>query len=206
MNGLTDIEAQILFWIQQNLRMGGIIDEKIVPSISALNDNGRFAILLVVFFVLYHKYRNVGLTMLVSLASEFAIVSLILKPLISRTRPYDEIAYNDFLITIHSKVNPGSNSFPSGHTGTMFAVATVMLLCMIKNNFSKIITICIVLLAFMIAFSRLYMGEHYPTDVLTAMIVGIVTSFFSVTFVYKPATEFCDKLDKKKSENNVQSQ
>lgn len=201
----TEFEAQILFWIQQNLRLGGIMDEKIVPGISALNDNGRFAIMLVIFFVLFHKYRNVGLTMMVSLASEFAIVSLVLKPLISRTRPYDEEAFKEFLQTIHSKVNPGENSFPSGHTGTMFAVAIVMLLCMIKYNFSKIITICTVVLAFMIAFSRLYMGEHYPTDVLTAMLIGTVTSFVSVIFVYKPATEFCEKLDKKKNENNVAS-
>lgn len=199
MGRLTEFESQILFWIQNNVRTGGMLD-RIMPFVSTLNDNGLGATFIVVFFVLFYKrYRTVGLVMMVSLVSEFTIVSIILKPLVHRVRPYNEPENIERGFTaLDSLMDPGKNSFPSGHTGTIFAVATVMLLCMIKYNFSKIITLTVVFLAFLIAFSRLYNGAHYPTDVLAAMCIGITTGTLSVRFAYAPAQAVSLKLENMK--------
>lgn len=50
MGRLTEFESQILFWIQNNVRTGGMLD-RIMPFVSTLNDNGLGATFIVVFFV-----------------------------------------------------------------------------------------------------------------------------------------------------------
>ena len=69
-------------------------------------------------------------------------------------------------------------SFPSGHTTASFAVALVMLQ-MLPKKFG----IPAVVLAALVAFSRLYLGVHYPTDVLTGFVIALVGSMLSVWIV-----------------------
>ena len=69
-------------------------------------------------------------------------------------------------------------SFPSGHTTASFAVALVMLR-MLPKKFG----IPAVVLAALVAFSRLYLGVHYPTDVLTGFVIALVGSTLSVWIV-----------------------
>ena len=60
-------------------------------------------------------------------------------------------------------------SFPSGHTGTSFAAAVVLFL-----SYPKKYSFWFLVLAFLIGFSRLYVGVHYPTDVLAGALIGTV--------------------------------
>ncbi len=90
-----------------------------------------------------------------------------LKFAVKRTRPF--VTYPD----LHKKASPGPLSFPSGHTTMAFATATS--LCLSYPKWYVIAPSA--LYAFSVAYSRMYLGVHYPSDVLGGMIIGIGTSF-----------------------------
>lgn len=172
MEQLNLAEIPILLWIQDNLR-NDVLD-KIMPYVSKINNAGILAIITVVILVLWKKYRAVGLTAFGSLGVEYIIVNLLIKPNVQRTRPF---VMEETLQLLGS--TPLDYSFPSGHTGSAFAVATVMLLCLPAKY-----GVTAVIISALIAFSRLYNGAHYPTDVLGGMLIGIITGVIAST-VYK---------------------
>ena len=88
------------------------------------------------------------------------------KNLVARTRPYEVV---EGLVPLISK--PTDYSFPSGHTCASFA-CTLVLYRILPKKYG----VPAVLLAALIAFSRLYVGVHYPTDVLGGLAVGIFSS------------------------------
>jgi undecaprenyl-diphosphatase len=65
---------------------------------------------------------------------------------------------------------PHSNSFPSGHTATSFACATVL------TAFAPRAAPAFYVLALAVAYSRLYVGVHFPTDVVAGALLGIATA------------------------------
>ena len=73
------------------------------------------------------------------------------------------------------------NSFPSGHTGTAFTIALVLSLVINKKSWAIILPV----LALFVAYSRVYLGQHYVTDVLAGMVVGIVAAVLSVLIYQK---------------------
>ena len=64
------------------------------------------------------------------------------------------------------------NSFPSGHSSSTMSVVTVLVWCLREN---KLIVCLLIAFALLIAFSRVYIGVHYPFDVLTGAVVGVVS-------------------------------
>ena len=94
------------------------------------------------------------------------ITNLLIKNAVARPRPFDTYTQIIPLIT-----RPKDYSFPSGHTCASFAVALVCLR-MLPGKWG----ILPVVLAGMIAFSRLYLGVHYPGDVLAGFLVALLTS------------------------------
>ena len=172
MESLNQAEAGILLWIQENLRTEWI--DHVMPYVSKINDSGILAILAVIVLVAWSRYRKVGLTALGSLGVEFIIVNLLLKPNVERTRPFIVLDQLQLLGSV-----PTDFSFPSGHTGSAFAVATVMLLCMPAKY-----GITAVVVSALIALSRLYNAAHYPTDVLTGMVIGILNGVIA-SCIYK---------------------
>ena len=73
-------------------------------------------------------------------------------------------------------------SFPSGHTGVTFAFAAAMLFALIfgiegfpKSKRFVTATLLVMFYALLLGFSRLYVGVHYPTDVLSGMVLGFTT-------------------------------
>ncbi len=95
-------------------------------------------------------------------------LSSTLKIIFRRHRPY--FTYSDIIV---KKSNSGKYSFPSGHTTMAFATATALSL-----SFPKwYVVVPSYGYAAAVAFSRMYLGVHYPTDILGGMILGIGTSF-----------------------------
>ena len=78
MENLNQAEAGILLWIQENLRTEWL--DHIMPYVSGINDHGILAIIGVIVLLLWARYRKVGITACGSLAVEFIIVNLLIKP------------------------------------------------------------------------------------------------------------------------------
>lgn len=108
-----------------------------------------------------------------------AVVTEAVKFAVHRPRPY--ITYTDDLVPVKTTVG---YSFPSGHTSLTFAVATSLSLSSKKWYVATPSMLC----AAGVAFSRLYLGVHYPSDVLTGMAVGILSGFAG----YWLSREICD--------------
>ena len=154
------IDAQILLFIQQYIRMD--FWNGFWKSITFLGDGGWFWIALGILLLIPKKTRKAGFTALIALAIGAIITNLYLKNLVARTRPYDMVPG---LIPLVKKLK--DYSFPSGHTCASFASAAVY-----YRMYPGKKGIAAVILATLIGLSRLYVGVHYPTDVLTGGLLG----------------------------------
>ena len=170
-------DLPILDWIAEHLRCG--FWDTLMPAVTHLGDAGILWILLAVLFLCLPKYRKAGLTMAVSLLLGLLICNVTLKPLVARIRPFD------YVLTCFGReiplliAKPTDFSFPSGHTNASFAAATALLL---QN---RRLGIPAMILAALIAFSRLYLYVHYPTDVLASVLLGTATAFLATFLVNK---------------------
>ena len=167
---MNQFEVSILLWIQENLR--GVLDGFWV-FITHLGDGGYLWIAIGVALLLFKKTRAVGISVLLALLINLCITNISLKNIIARPRPF---YVNPELMTLIK--HPSSFSFPSGHTSGSFTAALVLFHLMPKK-----IGVPAVVLATMIGFSRMYVGVHYPTDVLGGIVVGIIASTVAILVV-----------------------
>lgn len=142
---------------------------KIMKAASKLGDAGFIWILLTGVLLMIPKTRKVGILVSVALLLDVLTCNVILKPLIARTRPYDVNTAVELLIRA-----PRDYSFPSGHTAASFAAAAALWFADKKK-----LAIPALVLAVLIAFSRMYFYVHYPTDVLGGAILGMVCGWLS---------------------------
>jgi len=162
------MEAEILLWIQEYIRTPVL--DSLMRGITHLGDFGIFWILMAVVLLLYSDTRKAGAAVTVGMLASFVFNNLLLKNLVARTRPYEVIDGLTLLVDRASDL-----SFQSGHSATSFVAATVML-CVLPKRYG----ISAMVLAALIAFSRLYVGIHYPTDVLFGIFSGILIGFLTV--------------------------
>lgn len=115
------------------------------------------------------KVKNYGTSMGVSfLANE--VMTLLLKRAFQRTRPFE--AYPEL---IYKKGTGGSYSMPSGHTSSAFSTATSLSL-----NFRKWYVVApAYTYAAAVGYSRMYLGVHYPSDVLAGALLGSGTAYLT---------------------------
>ncbi len=162
-------DLPILDWIQANLQSSFM--DSFMPIITLLGDAGIFWIAWSVLLLLFPKTRKIGLGMGFALILGLLVCNVTLKPLIARPRPYD-FQETEFGVFIQLLIDRQHDfAFPSGHTIASFEAATVLL----KN--SKKMGIPAMILAVIIAFSRLYLYVHYPTDVIFSVFSGILFAF-----------------------------
>ena len=167
---MNQFEISILLWIQENLR--GALDGFWV-FITHLGDGGYLWIAIGVALLLFKKTRPVGISVLLALLINLFITNIGLKNIIARPRPFN---VNPELVTLIK--HPSSFSFPSGHTSGSLTAAMVLYHLMPKK-----IGVPAVVLATMIAFSRMYIGVHYPTDVLGGIAVAVIASTVAIMVV-----------------------
>ena len=172
----VSFDLPILDWIQANLQCAFL--DKVMPLITVLGDGGVFWIACAVLMLLLKKYRKAGFSAALALIFGLLICNMILKPAVARIRPYD---YQEQLgIIINLLIDKEhSLSFPSGHTIASFEAATAILL-----RHKKLGTAAMVL-AVLIAFSRMYLYVHYPTDVIASVLLGIGLAFLASWIVNK---------------------
>ena len=157
-------EFNVLDQIQQYLANDFL--NLLIPRVSSLGDAGLIWIVLSVLLLLFPKTRKAGLASGIALLFMLVTGNMILKPLVARLRPFAVNTAVELLIP-----PPTDFSFPSGHTYASFASASAIF----RN--SRRIGIPALILAFLIAFSRLYLYVHYPTDVLFGILLGILAGW-----------------------------
>lgn len=151
----------------------------LMPLVTALGDAGLIWIVLAAVLLCIPKYRKVGLAMGAALLMGLLVCNLTLKPLVARIRPFDyQLLHFGRVIPLLIE-SPTDFSFPSGHTIASFEAATVLLV-----NHKKWGTAAMVL-AVLIAFSRLYLYVHYVTDVLFSVMLGICFGLLANTVIRK---------------------
>lgn len=160
-----NFDLPILDWIAANLWCPFL--NAMMPVVTLLGDAGIFWIAIAVVLLFFPKTRKVGLGMGAALILGLLVCNVTLKPLTARIRPYD-YQLEHFGVTIKLLIEAQHDfSFPSGHTIASFEAATVLLIHSKKAGIPAMILACL------IAFSRLYLYVHYPTDVIASVILGI---------------------------------
>lgn len=149
--------------------------DKILAFITSLGNAGIIWIVLAVVLLILPKTRKTGIIVAAALLMDLVLCNLILKNLVARVRPYD---VNTAIAILIKK--PLDFSFPSGHTAASFAAMMALFLVKMKKAW-----IAALVLALLIAFSRLYFYVHYPTDVLGGAVVGILSGIIGYAIVEK---------------------
>ena len=154
------LDGQILLWIQDNVRNDFLTP--IFKFITSLGNSGWFWIAVTILCLLFVKTRKVGVLSAIALIGSVVINNLILKNLIARTRPYEVIEGLERIIEAQPDY-----SFPSGHAGASFAAAVIFFIYLPKK-----FGVPALVLAILISLSRLYVGVHYPTDILAGALIS----------------------------------
>lgn len=161
MNALNLFEANIVLWIQENLRFALLTP--VMKAITALGNAGIFWIILTLILLVFKKTRKIGLCCALALLLDLLVVNIAVKPLVARVRPY--VTLTEIVPLGHLSKD---FSFPSGHSAASFACAWALFRAA-KRKWG----VPAMVLAFLIAVSRLYVGVHYPTDVIAGAAIGI---------------------------------
>lgn len=161
---MNQFEASIILWIQENLR--GPMDG-VVKFITYLGDDGILWIAMGIVLLFWKKTRPIGVTVLLSLLFDYLIINVALKALVARPRPF---VVNELITPLVTNVSP-YRSFPSGHSGGSFSAMFALYKWVPKR-----IGIPALILATMVALSRLYVGVHYPTDIIAGCVIGFICS------------------------------
>ena len=173
MEWMLELDGNILLFIQEHLRFEWMTP--IWKFITSLGDSGWFWILLTIILLLSKKTRKIGIASALSLAIGVLITNITLKNLVARTRPYEVVEGLSLLVE-----RANDYSFPSGHSCASFASAFVIYK-MTPGKFG----VPALILAALIALSRLYVGIHYPTDVIAGTIIGIISALIALCIIKK---------------------
>jgi undecaprenyl-diphosphatase len=168
-------EEAFLLYLQDSVRSDFF--NPIMRFFSFLGNAGWFWILICVVLIIYKPTRHIGIIASISLILSAGICNVLLKNIINRTRPYVAIEELKLIAKM-----PHDSSFPSGHSNASFSTACAITWCLSRNK--KWIGVILIFVASIIAFSRLYVGAHYPTDVIAGIILGTLTSII-VYMIYR---------------------
>ena len=162
---ILELDGEFLLFIQRFLRFEWLTHA--MRFITSLGDEGLIWIVLAAILLCLKRYRKTGSAMAVALLIGYLVTNLILKNLVMRVRPYDAV------VGLQALIGPlADSSFPSGHATSSIAAAFVMM-----KDTRKYIGIPVFTLAVLICLSRLYLGVHYPTDVLAGVMIGLFAAF-----------------------------
>ncbi len=169
-----DWELDLLHWFQS---IHNAVLDCIVPKITMLGNAGWFWLVVTLILIIIPSKRKWGIQAFIATIITVIICNLILKPSIMRCRPCWLEPEVQMLVKV-----PHDYSFPSGHSNMSFTVATAIF------TQNKKFGIPALILAALIAISRLYVFVHWPTDVLVGTLIGIcggIASYYIINYLYK---------------------
>ena len=149
--------------------------DKFMVFITKLGDMGIIWLLLTIILLMYSKKRKSGIVLAVAICIDIILCNGMLKHIFARIRPCDVNTSIALLIA-----RPNDFSFPSGHTAVSFTAVTALYLSKEKKLWKPAL-----ILSVLIAFSRMYLYVHYPSDILGGVIIGIVSGYTGYFIVGK---------------------
>ena len=197
MDSITQLDGNLLIGIQHLLNADWLTP--IMKGITFLAEDGIVLIILCILMILFKKTRRLGIICALSLALTFISCNLILKPLVDRVRPWITFQMVNALLP-----PPEDASFPSGHSANSMGFAWGMFIATMPartasgRSYETVRclgwkgeglpprtmhkwSIAAVVLAVLIGVSRLYLGMHYPSDVVCGLLLGMIAA----TIAYK---------------------
>ena len=157
---IQSFDFAVVDWIQTHLRCGFL--DFVMPKLTLFAEGGICLILIGVLLLFFRSRRVCGAALLTGLAGGFLVGNILLKNVIARPRPCWINTAVELLIDI-----PSDYSCPSGHTLHCFIAATVLL------RFDKRLGWPVLVLAILVAFSRMYLYVHFLTDILAGAALGV---------------------------------
>ncbi len=154
--------------------------------------DGIFAICLIGVLYFYYKNKNLALNALYSFLIS-GLVTQIIKNLVNSPRPTLYFEPGTYMNFIEGVSKSGYSSFPSGHTATAFAIATVFVL----TNKNKNGQLLILFAAVLVGYSRIYLAQHFLIDVTIGALLGCISgllSFFLVQVKFNFISTLKNKL------------
>jgi membrane-associated phospholipid phosphatase len=136
--------------------------------------DGIFAICLIAAMFFYFKRKQCGFAMLYSFLIS-GLASQLMKNLVTSPRPKLYFEAGTYLNFIDGVTLTGSSGFPSGHTATAFAVATVLALTIKNKNWQLLI----IPAAALVGYSRIYLAQHFLLDVIAGALLGSLSGMFA---------------------------
>lgn len=188
MSALHSIEAAILLFIQNHVRIAFLTP--FFVTYTTTSNHGEIWIVVTLLLLIFPKTRKAGALGLLSLLLCFLVNDYILKVLFARARPFALIDALEPLVKL-----PTDPSFPSGHSNASFAAAFGAA----RGLSQKWLRTILITMAFLMAFSRLYVGVHYPTDVLAGSLVGFTGSWLVWHFLSEPYDRMAQRLKDKRA-------
>ena len=170
-DALLKMDGEILLFIQDHIRQEWM--DWFWKAVTHLGDGGVFWILLGIILLFSKKTRPAGVAALLALLVGALITNVCLKNFVARIRPYEVVEGLRLMIE-----RQRDYSFPSGHTAASFASVTALYLAGEKKMWKAALVIAV-----LIALSRLYLYVHYPTDVLGGALAGAISGYLGYRFI-----------------------
>lgn len=165
---LASVEGGVLLWFQNCLR--GPVQDAVVMAYTSLGNSGILFIAAGLLLLCFKKTRKAGVAALLALLIGLLCTNVTLKPLLARPRPWLDVPG-----LVNMVGESAYRSFPSGHATSAFAFAFAM--CFgAPEKWMKWVSMVV---AILMGLSRLYVGVHYPTDVIGGVLVGLLAGWLA---------------------------
>ncbi len=164
------MEIEILNLIQ---KLRTPLLDRIMTFVTGLGNFSSVWILLALVLILMKKTRKAGFVVLFAVLLDSLLCNLVLKNIFTRPRPCDVNTAVRLLIP-----RPLGYSFPSGHTSSSFAAVTALLLSGRRRLWKAALAVAV-----LVAFSRMYLYVHYPTDILGGIVIGILSGVIGYNII-----------------------
>ncbi len=189
-NFIFKIDHRVAEFFHDIFLWGGETANKVFEGISWIAEKGILFLAIGLLLFMFRRTRKTGLTILLAIGLGFVATNLLLKNIIQRARPFENVLSDFHMWWVDAGASMENGfSFPSGHTTATTAFAMAILFTTNKDR-----SWSIVFLPLLMACSRIYLMVHYFTDCLGGLLVGgLVAAFayFIAKKIYKGKNKVC---------------